>query len=912
MRKTNRGQSARNQLTRSASLLAFTVAAACLPGVALAQDATDEDEASDNNDDIVVTGTLIRGSAPVGANAITLGDEALERTGAVTANDLLATVPQVSNYFNNVPTADLAIAVNQIQIARPNLRNISPSNASSSGTLILVDGHRISSVGVNQASIDPDLIPTAAIERVEVVTEGGSATYGADAVAGVINFISRRRFDGVEVRGSYGFADNYYSWDASAIAGHDWESGSAYIAYSYSRNDALFGRDRDFIRDVNYASQPYLGRGRECVAPNLAINTTIFGFTVSSVNYAAPGFAPNSFNACDDSDNSAIIPEAERHGAIASLHQQLDDTASIDIRAYWGRRETTALSEPTGNVVLRPTNPNFVLPAGVAPATPPFSQAVVASFSFAPLLGIDFASAGTTIEQFGIAAGATQELGGSWQLRLLFNYGNSNSRFSLTQPNTARLNAAGAASTAATAINPFNIATTNRALVLDIWDNVIAGQARDDLVNTRAIVQGNLFELPSGPVAVAFGVEHASDTLRLRRGSDIRVGAINNVPYSRYSRTVNSAFAELQVPLFGSADAPLVRLSASGRYDDYSDFGDTFNPRFGITIEPTDWLTLRGNWGTSFTAPTPIDQLGSQNNQISSFPIVAFTRPGDTPLPGSITVAVQGSQPNLQPQEAETWSVGFEIEPPFISGLRLSASYYDVVFENILRTPTPNVGIFTDFPDNITTSVAGLTAAQLRAFAVLAPNGPSVIEPLIAAGTRVYETVDFRVGNFGILEVRGIDFGANFRTETGFGGVDFGVNGNYLLDRVGRNSPTAAIRDELLFDNRKLTVQSSIGADVGNFRAQATWNYNQGYDIAATTSVPVQTRVGSFSTVNLFFRYELPAESGVLNGLSFTLNVNNVFDEDPPVLLRNNPNEFGYANGFTVGRFIQFGVTKRF
>jgi iron complex outermembrane recepter protein len=186
------------QRTGAASMLALALGLASAP--ALAQVAPGDDEAA-NDDDIVVTGTLIRGSAPVGANSVALGIEAIRETGATTANDLLASVPQVSNYFNSVPNVDLGIAANQIQIARPNLRNISPNNASSSGTLILVDGHRIAAAGVSQASIDPDLIPTAAIERVEVVTEGGSATYGADAVAGVINFLSRRRYDGVEVTG---------------------------------------------------------------------------------------------------------------------------------------------------------------------------------------------------------------------------------------------------------------------------------------------------------------------------------------------------------------------------------------------------------------------------------------------------------------------------------------------------------------------------------------------------------------------------------------------------------------------------------------------------------------------------------------------------------------------------------------
>ncbi|MEO7247135.1 MAG: hypothetical protein ABIW31_01665, partial [Novosphingobium sp.] len=91
----------------------------------------------------------------------------------------------------------------------------------------------------------------------------------------------------------------------------------------------------------------------------------------------------------------------------------------------------------------------------------------------------------------------------------------------------------------------------------------------------------------------------------------------------------------------------------------------------------------------------------------------------------------------------------------------------------------------------------------------------------------------------------------------------------------------------------------------------ATWNHSAGYAITPTNSVPVQSYVEAFNTVNLFFKYDLPGE-GALKDLSLTLNVNNVFDTNPPVLLRNNPNENGFANGFTLGRMFIVGLSKKF
>ena len=734
----------------------------------------------------------------------------------------------------------------------------------------------------------------------------------------MINFVTLKRFDGVKVNGSYGVAKDYWQWDAGITAGKDWGSGSAYVSYSYTKNDALFGRDRDFIRNVDYSTAALTPRDRTCDQPNLGINTVFVpaNFTLSSVNYALPGLVANTFNACDNTDNSAIVPEAERHGVVAGLTQELSDRTSIQVRAYYGKRTTLSTSPLTGTVNVGSANPYAVgnLPAGVVLGGSVVATRAVASFSLAPLLGTASQRSSTGIEQWGVNAELTHDFSDDWQLRVLGNWGESDSRYLLTQLSPSRLAVAGSGTTLASAFNPFVVTNNNATLIADLTDSAIAGQARDNLINLRGIVEGRLFELPGGDVRVAFGYEYMHDSLQQRFGNDVRLsgaGSLATVPFSRYSRSVNSLFGELLVPVLANGEGgSMLTVSAAARYDKYSDFGSTFNPKIGATFRPTDWIALRGNWGTSFTAPTPLDQLGSQRNTISSFPFVAFTRPGDTPTPGSFTVALQGSQPNLGPQEADTWSVGVDLTP--MSGLRASVSYYDVKFTDILRTPTPNVGIFTDFPNNITTNVSGLTADQLRAFGALAPGGSAVVEPLIAAGSIVYEAVDFRTGNFGIVRVKGIDFDVSYTRDTGFGSVDFRVAGNRPLSRKAKASPTAAVADELKFENSKLLLQSSVGATVGQFRAQATWNHNGGYAIRPTASVPVQDRVKAFNTVNLFFKYDVPAESGLLRDLSFTLNVNNVLDQDPPILRRNDQNELGYANGFTLGRMAIIGLSKKF
>ncbi|MET0180825.1 MAG: TonB-dependent receptor [Novosphingobium sp.] len=912
------------------------------------QDTVVDDAAADEGVDtsqIVVTGTILRGAPPTGSNLISVGEERVASTGATTSNELLATVPQVSNLFNNVPNARLSVASNQIQVVRPNLRNLSNETSSTSSTLVLFDGHRIANVGVSQQAVDPDLIPTLAIERVEVVTDGGSATYGADAVGGVINFITRKRFDGVKVSARYGFADDYYQVDAGAIAGKDWGSGSLFAAYNYQHNDALFGRDRDFIRDVDFLSANLTPRGRQCSPGNVQVGTALF---------ALPTLAAGA-NVCDPSDNNSVVPRSTRHGAIGGLHQELADWLTVDLRAFYGERKSTSLGVFTGAATVTPTSA-FYMPVGTG-AQRTSNQTVL--FDLTPLLGLNSRPSTNEFQEWGANAEFKADLNDNWGLRVLFNYSRSNSEFHIQQANPTLTNGFGSAPLAANAINFYNpgAGPNDAANIARLINNENAGQGRDAQFNTRAIVDGSLFSLPGGDVKLAVGYEYLHDDFQQRVAIDIPpIGSIRSVPYSPYSRRINSAFGEVNVPIVGADNRSsffhTLTLAGSVRYDHFSDFGSTTNPKVGVNFKPVNWLGFRGNYSTSFNAPSPVDQLGSLRNTATLFNFIAFTRPGDVPqVTGN--VGLQGSTADLLPQTAKTYSFGIDIDPPFLEGLHASANYYNVKFKNIIRQPSPNVQIFGLFPNNIISSPTGITITQLTNF--LNNSGATNAAQTLAASLgrcstvtglcNIYELTDFRQSNYGRVNVEGIDFTANYRTSTSFGGIDLGLSGNYQLKRESQTGPGAPFIDELdaqilPFQNgtllipfnaaSRLQLQASAGVDIGDFRAQATLNHNAGFDVIRCdpTTIPVcnpnpltitpttnglpQDRVGAFNTVNLFFKYSVPGDSFLLRDLEFTLNINNVFDEDPPIFRSINNSQPGYANGFTLGRLVQFGISKKF
>ncbi len=860
-------------------------------------------KSSDDIETIVVTGTLIKGQPPIGSTLITVGPAEIQATAAQTPDELLGSIPQVTNLFNQDASRNYSVATNQKQIIRPNLRFLSPDNASSASTLVLFDGMRVASEGVTQASIDPDIIPTAAIQRVETVLDGGSAIYGSDAVGGVINFVTRRRFDGAQIDAHYGFADNYWQTDANAIVGTDWGTGSAYLAYSFNRNNQLFGRDRSWIKDRDFTTTPPSLTDNTCATPNITAGGMKFTGSGSS-------FAPGT-TLCDNTDNSSFIPDVVSNNLFASVSQDLTSDLTVDVHGFYSDRKTTDSGQQnvTG-LSITPSNYYYQTMPGTSPTA---TQS--ATFNLTPAIGLPTAS-GTEAKEFGGNAQVFYNINNDWQLRTLFNYSASDSSSFINGYNPTAMNAAGQGTTAATAIDPYDVAKTDPSLLKTLLnDQTYVGQTKDQLANFRTVVEGPLFHLPGGDVHAALGYEYMLDRLQEHTTQNMVKGGLSTIPLVGYERNVHSVFGEVDIPLVGDGNAmPGIQslvISAQGRYDDYSDFGSTFDPKIGVNYKPVDWLTLRGNWSKSFNAPTPLDQLQSKNNFVIDVPFAAFTRPGDSIcFTCGQTVAVEGADPDLKPQKAKSWSVGFDADLPFAEGLTTSFDYYNVVFNNILQTPTPGVGIFTNFPQLVQTSVTGLPAAQVRAFEHFAPNGATIIEPLLnqAVPPLIYELVDFRTGNFGVLKTDGLDWAVGYTRETGFRSVDASVDGNYILDRTTQVSATSPVVDGLGPNGfPKLFMKTDVGANIGNFRAQATWNYTGGHLLLVTNTLP-QSKLSAFNTVDLFFKYDVDGQ-GIYQDLSFTLNVKNVFDQAPPIFKATGAGGF---QGFTVGREFIFGLSKKF
>jgi iron complex outermembrane receptor protein len=218
-------------LLRGASVGAL---AALMASQAFAQDSKGAKSDTETEvETIVVTGTgsLIKGIQQTGSALISVDAETMKQGGAITSNQILEQIPQLSNAFNTNVAAPTA---QNFSGFRPQIRSIPSQNiVGGSATLLLLDGENMVGVGGLGTAPDASVIPTVVLRRVDVLPDGASATYGANAIAGVINFITRDTFDGLKINADRGIADGYTAFNVSAIGGASWTGGAAYLAVQH-------------------------------------------------------------------------------------------------------------------------------------------------------------------------------------------------------------------------------------------------------------------------------------------------------------------------------------------------------------------------------------------------------------------------------------------------------------------------------------------------------------------------------------------------------------------------------------------------------------------------------------------------------------------------------------------------------
>jgi iron complex outermembrane receptor protein len=999
-------------------------------------------------EEVLITGTLIRGAEAVGVPVTALGQEQFLETGAMTVSDLLRAVPAVSVVVEGGSL--LTGTGNFTKAAGVNIHDL---NGSTPRTLVLFDGMRFPLQGLDNSQTDPSTVPQLAIQRVDVLADGASATYGSDAVAGVVNVILRRRFEGAITHGRVTHHPNMgLDWELSQLYGHRWATGDITATIEFYDRRNLLAKDRDFytfdfspwglddrtpVRSsipstIHFGgNNPSPSTGPFCdadVAPDIIPpNTT--GAPDSVRCYSVPPgqngtgltwsqITPGVTNLVNPYFNVDLTPWAKRSALAVTFDQQLIEGVELFIDAFYSNRRgkgivgggfNTGVNNTFTAVV--PTNnpfyPTGPLPAG---ATGPLRINYNISAEFPSLFA-------TSVSSSHWAAGFNFDLPYEWLGKFTYGVNEEEGRaFQEQNPNLNHLSAAlgnTVASVAGSGTSPGNAAFTKPAnipyfnpfcdsLAFDDCNDpatleYIRGYRRDWAYwyqrIVRATADGPIFMLPGGEVRAAIGGGWHEDYFRFRRIVNYlqpRLDTPVDTPEVQ-TRDFYSAFAELNIPIVGEANAlPMIqRLSvqASYRYDHYNDFGGTKNPRVAVDLEPIAGLLFRGSYGTSFRAPPFADtaevqgrsyqqvnspvggsnsvtactnsQLGSPAPSGTAAALLNPTCTSALQFQGGINAiggvkiienALDGlTRPEgfvLGPESARTYTLGAAYRPPYIPGLNIDVTYYNTRIEDLidggctdLNDPTCLEFILVPGKTTpFTTPDGDNTVSQAEfdaAIAIIAPSAQSQIPGNLISNVRFL--LDGSPRNAGVLNDRGIDFGAQYDWDSMWGVISAGLSGNYRLHRdtdgddpfVGTNS-NAGLGNSTA---SRMRARANLGWSDMGFRVTGFVNYiSHSHHTQALPPacfirntatcpapyVPPFPEYGNLTPaqyyIDLAVSYDTREDfaNPYLHNIQFQINVNNLMNKYPPFGYRVSANggSAGVVGGSPLGRAISFAISK--
>jgi iron complex outermembrane recepter protein len=659
-------------LSSSAAALVVTLLTGAAP--AFAQPAAPAVES------ITVTGTNIRGAVTVGSHVATADQQEIQALAPVSVSQILSSFPQLSN-AGTAPQGE-----NTYSFYSPNIHNLAAS--ASNSTLVVVDGMRIPGGGSQWAEADPNIIPVVALQRVEVLADGASSIYGSDAVAGVVNFITRKSFDGLQVDGQVGFASGYNTANADVLWGTHWDTGSVYAAASYTYGSNLALADRNFISRGDYTSIGGNNQQSASCSPASIHPTLPVAGAGAAFFYAGPGGAgfanTQAARPCNNSIYGDVIPQVQRTNIMMHVSQDFfggrltvsDTLVYNDLHTLQSNGPGTislATAFGTGSGKGGQINPFFQAPTA-APATN------TEQVSWVDLLN-PLPTTRSTEDVIYNRVNATYNIDDNFHFDLDWVLAQNNyvsGTYDGFCSSCAYLALNGTAlsggSTTTTDISGRNVIALNTPLTtanaLDVWNP--AGSANRTSASTirslnsaqtvtpiynstnqvRGSINGTLFSLPAGDVKTALGGEVYDQHI-----IKDQIGANNTGPSSsaaafqryRYQRSVVSGFAEFQIPVISpEMGIPLVNrfsVDISGRIDSFNDVGTTANPKYAMDWQITSDLKARANYSQSFVAP-PLLSLGDPNygytyqggastgGQIDSIPAANF--PGIQNIPGAV------------------------------------------------------------------------------------------------------------------------------------------------------------------------------------------------------------------------------------------------------------------------------------
>ncbi|MCM2310616.1 MAG: TonB-dependent receptor [Steroidobacteraceae bacterium] len=941
-----------NTALRRAVRLTLIAAATSTVGLApvYAQDKAEELEM------IVVTGSRIAKRDNVSESPIlTLDAEAIADSGYVTAEQFLNTMPQIvpgiSSQSNNPSSNGRAFV---------DLRGLG-----SGRNLVLIDGRRPMG-STSGGTVDVNTIPTALIERVEIISGGAASTYGPDAVSGVVNFIMKRSFDGVAVDSTYRITDrgDGEEWGTDITFGGKFadDRGNAVFNASYFSREAIYKGARGFSAQASTTTGTFPGGGWSpgTNTPSQAALDAIFGANTCNTNggqagfgfnpngslfctgvadsprdvvgyngpdsWIATNFYPDFFSYNFEPDNILVLP-LERW----SMYSHFD----LDLASGFKPYATAMFTNYNALQELAPT-PAAGTTGFTVPVTNPFIPAQMrsllatranpnAAWSFSKRFNDLGGRTGyNEHDVWQITAGAKGDISDNWRYDVYYSYGRSNQN-EIQGGNVRRdrtqtlLNAAdGGASLCAGGLNLFGSAPISQAC-----KDYISLEAKNLTVLDQNIVEGvingELYELPAGMLAVAVGASYRDIDFNFKPDSGLQPGLVagfnQQLPISGYQDFVDY-FAEVSVPLL--KDLPgIQQLTFTGGYrqTDSSATGkdDTYKAMLDWAI--VDSLRFRGGFQHAVRSPT-IGELYAP--QVNNFPNIAGGDPCNTTgaiaatyrngpngaqvralcnaqsavaggvnyvQPFGQATAIVGGNPDLDTEKADSWTAGLVFNSPwegtYSSNLTATVDYWSIELEDVIAAVSATDIIQRCYNRDNANPTYDINNSWCQLFNREQSNGGVIDLEQLSQNQAAWSTsgVDLTV-NWGIPV--GAEWGdlafqwvvtwiEKFETQTT--AVDPTID---YVGTIGSSSNTLASTPEY---KTNLTVTWSLN----DLQLQAVGRYIDSMEHANSVLQPPAPGTG----VDSVYYVDLSAKYDLTENLSIRGTVNNVFDEEPQLYTPN-------------------------
>ncbi|UDF04557.1 TonB-dependent receptor domain-containing protein [Asticcacaulis sp. AND118] len=913
----------------STAFCTAVVSTLAMAPVAMAQDAPAP--AADEAVEVVVTGTRIQRpnlTSPSPVASISL--DKMESQGFENVADALTQAPQFAASFGSSRTQSTFSGATFSGLNLVNLRNLGGIR-----TLTLVNGRRFPSGTIDSDAVDFNMIPSANIARVDVLTGGAGATYGADAVAGVINIITDDRFDGVQVGASYGAAlehkDNINP-NAFIRFGKVFDKGFANLTLQYDYQGLVSCADRYLCAEDFSWNPPGAPNRTPSARSGVPLTGRFFvdgaAGSYTWVNNQLVPFTTAQYGYNRNAQRTLAIP-TERFLLAGKAKYEIFEGHRAFVEFNYSTSDTKAPFE------AHPFSSDSDLVAGVVepsiPTTNPFLPTALRDLAIANgdteitwwqrFEGLEGRGATNSRTNLRFVVGVEGDfdtlfgLGSDWNYEVSYLLGRSKldsltnglvSRANLYNGLRVESNGAGgyqcidvvARASGCVPINPFDGYNADEQKYL----LVSAGtRGQYDLEVFNAFVGGSLFQLPAGPVDAVFGVESRRVTSYLDYASDINNGiTTGNQIGDNDERTYqfNEYYTELNVPIL--KDTPFAYdLSATGSYrkSDTNAFGEYESWQLGANWAPVPGLRFRYTKALSVRAPNLSETTGiSQTFGVVDDPCttenyndnptrVANCAAAGVPTSYDPPLTVRqgvdgfvGGNANLKPEQADTETVGvvftasrFDALPSWISPLTITLDRFKIDTSDLIA------GVGRQEIANLCYDTAG-SARDL--FCSQLTRGT---DPAVPGANYVLKTVNDQVLNIASLNIAGYDLEAGYNFDFDrFGRLGVATTWTFYDKAEKTSYPTAPVQDLLGFaggttsDQGWIEKQGNVAFTwtVGKFKTNWTARY-----IGEAKSSPYATNA---VTIKSHTYHDVQVRYAVFENSEIYAGISNLMDQDPP------------------------------